>query len=237
MTDEDRQRLDVLGQRLTDARRERLQAVLSERTRAVTLVLEGMRQAHNASAVLRSCDVYGIQDVHIVDVDEQFEIKRDIALGTNKWLTLHYHESLADCVQSLREAGYRLVASSPHPPATPLSRLDLSQPVALLLGSELYGLSPAAEAAADERVTIPMRGFAESLNVSVAAAVMLHDLRGRLREQTLAGGPDWRLPADERSELFLRWTRASIPDCDAFETELERRGELPPRAGGLDTPS
>ena len=212
--------LPDLMARLTPARRRRLTAALDGRTRRVCVALEGLRQEHNFSAVMRSCDAFGVQDVHLLDADDQFAINREVALGAQKWLTIRRHESAAACLASLRSRGYRIVATSPHEPATPLPELDVSQPIALLLGNELHGLPPERLEQADERVAIPMAGLVESFNVSVAAAICLYDITRRVR---LTAG--WPLPEGDREILLGEWVRASIRNVEAIEEELRRRAE------------
>ena len=216
--------LDALLPLLTPPRRERFAAVLSQRTQHLTVVLEGLRQTHNFSAVLRSCDAFGVQSVHVVDPFELFEpgrfhVSRNVAMGAQKWLRLHAHETIESCVASLRGDGYRIAATAPATdshPATPLAEFDLAQPVALLMGNELEGLSDAAIKLADERLAVPLAGFVESLNVSVAAAICLYDLTHRLR----SGPIDWALAASARERLLLDWTRLSIPNAAAIESRL-----------------
>ena len=191
------------------------------------MLLEGLRQSHNYSAVLRSCDAFGVQDVHLVDPDAQFEINADVSLGSDKWLSMHSHASLDGAIATLRSGGYRIVATSPHPPSTPLPDLDVSQPLVLVFGNELRGLSDAALALADERVAIPMHGLVESFNVSVAAALCLYDLTRRLRQ---AGR--WQLDPDAREALLMAWVRRSITACGRVEEEFLARWDEERSAAG-----
>lgn len=183
---------------------------LRERTRHLTVVLEDIFRPHNASACLRSCDAFGVQDVHIIENRYRFRPNKDIERGSARWLTLHRHNETGDntpqCIARLRERGYRIVAACPHGQTVPLEEFDVSRPAALFFGTEAEGLSPGMLAAADERVRIPTYGFAESLNISVAVAVSMHHLSFRLRQSDV----DWRLPPAEMAELRLAWVRTAI---------------------------
>jgi tRNA (guanosine-2'-O-)-methyltransferase len=208
---------DHLSDYLTAARRKRLVDVLSRRTRRLTVVLEDIRKSHNVSAVLRTCDAFGVQDVHVVEPREPFEAAAKIALGTQQWLTIHEYPAkggAAECVRRLRDDGYRIVATTPPGPRTVrFDELDLDTPLAIAFGNEKEGLTETVEAAADCFVTIPMDGFVESLNISVAAAVILQSLTTRLR---LTDVP-WGLSDEEKFELLFDWTRQSVPSIEAIE--------------------
>ena len=206
--------LDTLTPYLTPERQERFADVLDARTDRLTVVLEGLRQRHNYSAVLRSCEAFGVQTVHVVDPDGVFDISRNVAMGAHHWLRIEQSRELGPRLHMLKERGYQLVATTPHPPTTPLAEVDLSQPVALLLGNELNGLSDEAIAAAGVRMAIPTVGFVESLNVSVTAAVCLQSLTERLRATDAA---DWRLPPVARERLLLEWTRRSVRSAEPIE--------------------
>ena len=214
----DRELTDHLLSLLTPRRRERFEAVLSQRTRRVAVVLENVSQSHNFSAVLRSCDCFGVQDVYVADRDETFAVNREIALGADKWLTVHRFcgpDALSDCVAALKRSGYRVLVTSPHGRSTPVEEVSVTEPVALIFGTELDGVTDAAESLADGRVHIPMHGFTESLNVSVAVAVSLASLTRRVRE---SGG--WGLSDEESADLRLEWCRRSITNVEAVEARL-----------------
>jgi tRNA (guanosine-2'-O-)-methyltransferase len=210
--------LAYLSEFVTERRRLRMQEVLSERTRYLTVVLEDLYQPHNGSAVLRSCDAFGIQDVHIVERKNRYRTNPDIELGTSQWLTLHRHrgpESESETVLgALRQAGYRTVATARREDAVPLEELDLEAgPIALLFGTEISGLTPETIAGADEALWIPMHGFVESFNISVSVALCLQDLTRRLR----SSGIEWALPEGVRQEIYLDWIRKSIKNVEALE--------------------
>ena len=189
------------------ARQERMAKVVRKRTRYITVVLENIHHPHNASAVLRTCDSFGIQDLHIVEIDNEFVPVGGIARGAAKWLTLHHYgaatekSATGDCFRQLRDRGYTIAVAVPEAEGVPVARLPLDQKIALCFGSEKRGLSAEAYAGADMRVHVPMVGFTESLNLSVAVAVALYELTNRLRSSELP----WQLTAAERRDLTLDW--------------------------------
>jgi tRNA (guanosine-2'-O-)-methyltransferase len=199
-------------------RRRRIEAVLAERTRLLTVVLEDVYQPHNASAVLRSCECFGVQDVHAVESTNPYEINDDIALGAAKWLTIRRHQDLGSCLSVLRAQAFRLVATTPHRADCTLDQLRVVGPTAFLLGTEEAGLSPEALAAADVRVRLPIFGFTESFNVSVCAALVLHDAVCKLR----ASGAAWKLPPTAAQALRLTWYRRSIRSVELIEERFRQ---------------
>jgi tRNA (guanosine-2'-O-)-methyltransferase len=212
----EREILDYLREFLTPQRRARFEEVLARRTRMLRVVLEDVYQPYNQSAVLRTAESLGLQDVHIVESSNRLKIARDISLGCDRWLTLHRHrgrDAVCECIAELKAGGFRILAASPHPPATPLDETTVEQPTALVIGHETGGLSPSALELADEHVVIPIRGFVESLNLSVAAALALSHLRTQLEQS----GFDWRICADDSEQLRLQWTRNSISNVAAIE--------------------
>ena len=178
--------LDKLYRHVSDNKKDLFERNAAERTRFVTIVLENLFQPHNASAVMRSCDCFGIQDLHVIENGNEFAPNREIALGSTKWLNIYqYNEkpnNTADCLQSLKDKGYKIVATSPAAEKS-VKDLSLDQPVALLLGTELTGLTDEAIGLADDLVRIPMYGFTESFNISVSAALLLNDMAQRIREE------------------------------------------------------
>lgn len=197
---------------LTEHRKELLQRLILERTRHLTVVVEDICHAHNTSACLRSCDCFGIQDFHVVENRNRFDVARDIARGSTQWLTMHRHdhsESQTDgsraCIEQLRSDGYQIVVASPHDSNCDLETYDISKPTALLFGNEKEGVSPTAMQLATHIMRIPMYGFTESFNISVAVAVCLHHLVWRMRQLDI----DWRLPPAEREKLLHEWVRTS----------------------------
>lgn len=199
---------------LTERRRELLETAVGLRTRYVSVVLEDIYNPHNVSAILRSCDCFGVQDVHLAEQRYAFAAHTDTARGADKWLSIYSHGaagSTARAIVGLQAQGYRVLATSPHAQAAPIDDIDLSLgKVALLLGNEKEGVSADAARLADGLVSVPMVGFSESLNVSVTAAVCLHSLRSRL----MHCGIDWQLTVDEREYLLFDWARKSAKSAD-----------------------
>jgi len=208
---------------VTQKRRERMEQVLARRTRYLTVVIEDIYQPHNASAVLRSCDGFGIQDVHIIENRNEYRLNPQVELGTAQWLSLHRYRkeenNTPEAISRLREAGYRIVATSSHSGQVRLEDFDLDAGrTAILLGNELDGLSESAITLADEYLTIPMEGFVESFNISVSAAVILHHLSHVLRNSTIS----WQLSEGGMEELRLGWLRASLKRWRQLEEEFYR---------------
>jgi tRNA (guanosine-2'-O-)-methyltransferase len=176
----------------------------------MTIVLEDIYQSHNASAVLRTCDCFGIQDVHIVENSNRYQVNPDVALGASKWLTLVKYNrgehNTAECLSHLKTDGYRIICTSPHEEGHTPETLPLDGKFALVFGTELAGLSPAAMEMADGFIRIPMVGFTESLNISVSAAILMNRLSSRLRASEF----DWALPVTERTTVLLDWATNTI---------------------------
>jgi len=208
---------------ITEDRRARFTEVLKQRTRHMTIILEDIYQPHNASAVLRSCDCFGIQDVHIIENRNKYEVNPDVALGSAKWLTLYKYNktqsNTVSCLQSLKEKGYRIVATSPHKDDFTPATLPIAKPFALLFGTELQGLSEEALANADEFIRIPMFGFTESLNISVSAAILLHSLTLRLRNSEV----DWALNSQEQTDILIRWAAATVSRSNVILSDFLKK--------------
>jgi tRNA (guanosine-2'-O-)-methyltransferase len=222
-----RELIDYLTQFISDSRRAKFDQVLNFRTRHITLALEDLYQPHNASAVLRSCDIFGIQDIHIIENKNAYTVNKDIALGSPKWLNLHKYRkadnNTLDCIGKLKEKGYRIVATTPHKNGYNIEDLPVDKPLALMFGTELTGISDTIREHADEFVQIPMFGFTESFNISVSAALCLHTLVSKLHKTDV----DWHLSAEEKDELTLNWLRKSIPKVELIEKDymLKKSGQ------------
>jgi tRNA (guanosine-2'-O-)-methyltransferase len=196
---------------------------IENRTRHITIVLEDIFQPHNASAVLRSCDCFGIQDVHIIENLNKYEVNPDVALGSSKWLTLHkyskHKNNTAFCLESLKNNGYRIIATTPHKEDFTPEDLPLDTKFALVFGTEMNGLSDDALSMAGEFIRIPMVGFTESLNISVSAALLLFTLSERLRRSSV----NWKLPKEEQTDILLGWARNVIKKPSLLEKEFFRQ--------------
>ena len=196
---------------LSEDRKLRSEEILTQRTRHLTCVLENISDAHNANAVMRSCECFGIQDVHIIENGARFKPARKVLKGSHKWLSIYkYREeanNTARCLSALKRKGYRIVATSPHEGNKSLHTLDISQPLALVLGQENIGISDIVKDMADDFVIIPMTGFTESLNISVAAAILLQHLSHQIRNDLSI---DWQLKDVEKDELRKSWTLKNL---------------------------
>ncbi len=204
---------------LTEERRERFDRVLEQRTHWIQVGLVDLYQQHNASAVLRTCDAMGVQKVHVVESYNEFDPNPDVALGSEQWLTLtHYQgaDAVEQCVTTLKSQGVCVAATVLHADSRPIAELPLDRPVALLFGNERDGLPQSVIEAADELVHVPMYGFVESFNISVAAALCLQTLTERLRASEIL----WLLTPEEKVRLQLEWTRKSLKKVDQLERQF-----------------
>jgi len=215
--------LNFLESFISENKRDLFNQIIEFRTRYITVVLEDIYQPHNASAVLRTCDCFGVQDVHIIENRNIYEVNPDVALGSSKWLTLEKYNTAknntVDTINKLKSKGYKIVATTPHKNDTPLSQLDLSKKTALLFGTELKGLSDIALKNADAFVKIPMVGFTESFNISVSAAIILHQLTEKLR----ASDYKWQLTDKEKLDIRLDWVKNVLKNSDLVEEEFWTR--------------
>lgn len=216
----DKNLIAYLREFVTEERWGRISEVLHQRTRHLTVVLEDIYQPHNASAVLRSCECFGIQDVHIIENRNEFDPNTGVTIGADQWLTLHrYRGKGGDYTRKafdrLKSEGYRLVATTPHTEME-IGELPVAPRTALVFGAELEGLSDYAIKHADARVRIPLHGFSESYNISVSAALCLYDLTQRLR----ASKTDWRLSEQERNDLKLEWLKNSVRAADKLQEKF-----------------
>ena len=206
--------LEHLFSFVSDHKKQKMEQVLDWR-RHVTVVLEDMFQPHNASAVLRSCDILGVQDLHVVNRNP-FVLMSGVAMGASKWLDMHRYKDIRTCIQKLKQDGYRIVATVPGDNATPLPDLDISTKLALFFGSEYSGLSQAMIDEADERLVIPMFGFTESFNVSVSVAICLQNIMARLHDSQIK----WRLTESERQHLLLQMVRKAVRNAQALKLQI-----------------
>ena len=213
--------LDYLTQFLTEGRLRRLEQALSWRTRHLVVVLEDLANAHNASACLRSCEGFGLQEVHAIESRNVLQVSPKIARGAGRWLEIRRHKSPRECLDALRGRGYRLVATSPEADAVPLSEYDIGRKTALLFGNEHEGVSKTVRCEADEVLTVPMSGLSESFNISVSVAVCVYDLTQRLRRS----GAAWQLSGEDRQRLRADWIRWAIDPRRLEHLEARFRAE------------
>lgn len=222
---EKRWQLKVLSDYVTDHKKHLISEVLSRRTKFVTVVLEDIFQSQNASAVMRSCDCFGIQDLYVIENRNEYSINPHVSLGSSKWVSLQKFskgkDNTVECLTSLKEKGYRLVATTPDPNAVSLYDFKLEKPIALLFGTELTGLSENAMEMADERVRIPMYGFTESFNISVSAALCLSIVREKLQLSDLNFG----LTDEEMMDIRLEWYKKIVKRSDLFIDKARMRND------------
>lgn len=196
---------------------------LSLRTNYLTVVLEDLYQTQNTSAVVRTADCFGIQNVHVIENKHVFQVNPDVVRGASNWVTVTRHNgtemNTPEALQKLRQAGYRIVVATPHDHDVDLEDFDLEKgKAAIVFGCERPGLTEWAKQEADEFMKIPMVGFTESLNVSVSAAVTMHHLTHRMRTNPSI---NWHLTDDEKKKLLLEWLRVSIKRVDLLEKNFE----------------
>lgn len=203
-------KLEYLEGFLSARRLERFREILANRTRYITVALEDVYQLHNASAVIRSCDVFGVQDAHLIEARFGRRLDKKIALGAQKWVDVFRYDTTETCIETLRRRGYRIVATSPQKGNLSPDQLPLDRPVALFFGTEKEGLSGQVLSRADAVVGIPMVGFTESLNISVAAAILLYQLSNRLRNSDVA----WRLSEAEILGKRFDWAFKSVQSAE-----------------------
>lgn len=179
--------------------------IAPQRSRHLVVGLENIQQDHNASAIMRTMDCLGFQELHLIEKNNNYQFQRDIALGAARWLDVVQHqqepEPVLDSIVHLRQKGYQIVATSPHINASTPQNIDLTQPIALFFGAEKHGISEELSANADAFLHIPMHGFTESFNLSVSAALILSALRTRLEASSI----DWLLSPEAQTELKISW--------------------------------
>lgn len=206
-----KEHVEYLSEFVTDYKNDLFRRLIAERTSYVTMVLEDFYQQHNCSAVLRSCDCFGIQNVHIIENMNTFTDNSEISMGASDWLTIHRHRkrenNTIETIDILKSQGYRIIATTPHEQDTFIDQIDLHKgKMAFCMGTELTGLSDDVLTRADEFVKVPMYGFTESYNVSVCAALLMYSVVQRLRQTEI----DWHLSDEERDQVLFAWYKRSI---------------------------
>lgn len=220
----DAERYAILAPFISDNKRSLFERIAMNRTRHVTVVLEDIYQPHNASAVVRTAELLGIQDIHIIENRNKYTVNPDVTLGSSKWTDMiRYRERDRDnataCVNDLRKKGYRIVATSPRADSVEPETIPLDRPMAFCFGTELTGLSDGMMAHADTFLRIPMHGFTESYNISVSAAIVLYTVMQRLHA---ANEIHWRLAQEERDALKLSWARKTVHSAEHIEARYDK---------------
>lgn len=219
----DEKLLSELYEIISDSKVEMFERISKDRTRHIAVVLENIHQEHNASAVLRTCESFGVQDLFAIEKNNKYKVQRDIARGAGQWVDLHQYNKTEDptiaCIQDLKSKGYKIVATSPHSASYTIENLPIDQPIALVFGTEHTGVSEIVKQQADAFVTIPMYGFTESFNISVSAAIAMYGLRNRLDQSNL----DWKLDEMEQLALKIKWCEKLIPRGHLVVPEIRKR--------------
>ena len=198
--------LTYLEHFITEERKERFLQVISARTNHFTVAMEDVFQMHNTSAVVRTCEVFGVQQAHSIEGRFGKRLDAKIAMGAQKWVDVFRYNDTQSCIDALRAQGYQIVATTPHKDAYFLNDFDISKKSAFFFGTEKEGLSEQVLSQADTYLKIPMVGFTESLNISVAVAIVLQQLTDKLRHSQVA----WQLTDEERLSTLINWTKKSI---------------------------
>jgi len=199
---------------ISEERYSRIQEIAGKRTQHFSIVVENLYQSHNMSAILRTAECLGIQEVHLIENNFQYEICPQVALGANKWLSIHQYNQLENntlqCLEAVKKQGYKIVATLPHENDCLLDDISIDEKTAFVFGTELNGLTQEAIAMADGFVKIPMYGFTESYNVSVSVALTMMNVIERLRKSTI----NWKLSEEEYTDLVLQWIKKTIKDAE-----------------------
>lgn len=216
--------LQQFYEHISENKKNLFEKIILDRTRHITIALENLFQPHNAAAVLRSCDCFGIQNVHIIENDNEYAPNKEIDMGSSKWLDLHKHNkeehNTVAAIQSLKSQGYQIIATTPHTNDCEIDDLDISKPTALLFGTESTGLTQTALDHSDGFVRLPMYGFTESYNISVSVALALFNLTTRMRKTP---DLDWQLSQEEQTAIKLQWAKKVVKKSETVEKILNER--------------
>lgn len=207
---------------VTSTKLEAIDKAIKNRTRHVTMVLEDVKQAHNSSAVIRSCDCFGVQDLHVIENTHEFDVSREVVRGASKWVDVYRYRdqsnNTARCLTGLKSQGYKIVATSPHQDDFTIQELPIDQKVAVVIGSEGNGISDVVREYTDYYTIVPMHGFTESLNLSVTAAICLNQITSRLHRSEL----DWRLSDKEALEVQVNWIKKILRSDTIYDNQIDR---------------
>ncbi len=218
----DAELLAYLETYLTPSRNDKFTTVLNQRTKYFTVATEDVYQLHNTSAVIRSCDVFGIQEVNVVEERNSKRIDREIAMGAQKWVDINRFTTVKSCIANLKQKGYRIVATTPHAKNCELHDFDISKKACFFFGRETEGVSDEVFNAADCFLKIPMVGFTESLNISVSAAIILQHITTKLRQSSI----NWHLTNEETLEKRLDWIKKTLKSYDAIVQRYKQNNNV-----------
>jgi len=206
----DMELLNYLEEFISENRKERFTEILSQRTNYITVAVEDVYQMHNTSAVVRSCESFGVQTAHLIEGKYGKRLDEEIAMGAQKWVDIKRYQNSKEAIDTLKNKGFKIVATSPHADSSLLQDFKLNGKTALFFGTEKNGLSDYVLENSDASLKIPMVGFTESLNISVSAAIILQYVTTQLKSSNI----DWQLTEDELWERRLDWTKKSIKSID-----------------------
>jgi tRNA (guanosine-2'-O-)-methyltransferase len=226
----DQKLFDFLSNYVTEHKKNLFQEVLSQRTRHLTVVIEDVYHPHNASAILRTAECFGLQDLYVIENRFEYKPSRNIIKGSGKWVDIITYppaeNNVSQCLRDLKSKGYKVIAATPHSGDANIEDLDINSPTAIVFGGEKVGVSEEAIAEADGFVKIPIYGFTESFNVSVAAGIILHHLTLKIRQSLV----NWQLPEKEKQEKYAEWVLKTVRHKEAlmkhFYQSLEQQGEI-----------
>lgn len=213
----DKQKLIThLTEFISPRRKERFDEVMKHRLNHMQIVVEDLFQGHNASAVLRSCDCFGVQYVHFIENKFKMKVNNDVALGAEGWVSIKKYNGEENntraCLQKLKDEGFRIVATTPHTNDVTIDQLPVDKKFVLVFGTELEGITKDVKDMADEFVKIPMYGFTESFNISVSAALCMYELTTRIRKEV----KNCHLSEEEKTDIYLDWLMNSIDKSEAI---------------------
>ena len=214
----------ILKPRISESRLVTIERVLAARTNDVTVVVEGMVDLGNVSAVMRSAEGFGVQSFHAIDTADAYKRSRRTTRGTDKWLDRYRWSDVDSCFGFLRSHGYRVVIATVGDELVPIGEADLSERIALVFGNELDGVSMRARELSDLAITIPMAGFAESFNVSVAASVALYETRA---QRTRRYGSVGSMDEVEQDRVRAVWYLKSVRESRLVVERALRDGHQP----------
>jgi len=203
---------DYLESYVTERRKQLFKEVAAKRTRHFTVVTEDVYQLHNTSAVVRTCDIFGVQDLHVVEEITGKRIDKEIAMGAQKWVDVYRYDTIDSCITALKSKDYRIIATTPHENAQMLDDFDITRKAAFFFGKESTGLSDKVFEKADGFLKIPMYGFTESLNISVSAAIILQHVVQKLKKTAV----EWQLSEEEQLQIRLDWMKKSIKTVESI---------------------
>ena len=212
--------VNYLKEFVADERRHLFEKKIQDRTKHLCIALENIFQGRNISASIRSADCFGIQDVHVIENNNIFNDDPEVSMGAEKWITIkRYNQKEKNsfkAIKDLKKQGYQIIATTPHTSDFSLYDLDITEKkMALFFGSEVKGCSKETLKHADKKIKIPMYGFTESYNISIAVSLCLQHLTYKMRKSDI----NWRLNLEQQNKIMLQWLRNSIK----ASTDIEKK--------------